>query len=148
VFLQIGLYTRRPPRKCGRLDTRRVGSVAAVAILALGILAVIFVEEGHSGGITSKGITLTGECTVNDWYEGDAVEIRLTTVTTTIGNTTTYYTTSSTISAPTPEITSNSTYTVHIPANTSTTYTITSTSIDQDAAPVGVWFVTTCTYTP
>ena len=85
---------------------------------------------------------------MNDWYEGDAVELMLTKVTTTVGNTTTYYTTSSTISAPTPEITASSTYTTYIPTNTSTTYTIISTSIDQSSAPVGVWFVTTCASAP
>ena len=125
------------------MDARRIGSIAAVAILALGLVVVYVAEQRHS-----EGITLTGTCTVNDWYEGDAVEIMLTTVRTTIGNTTTYYTTSSTISAPTPTITANSTYTIHIPTNTSTTYTITSTSNDWDAAPIGVWFVTTCTYAP
>jgi len=129
--------------KSGRLDARRVGSVAAVAILTVGLFVVYVAEQRHS-----EGTTLTGVCTVNDWYEGDAVEIMLKTVSTTIGNTTTYYTVSSTISAPTPEITANTTYTLYIPTNTSTTYTITSTSIDQNAAPVGVWFVTTCTYAP
>ena len=133
------------------MDLRRVGSVVAVAILVLGLLVVYVAVQNQTLGVSPQhpeGISLTGVCTVNDWYEGDAVEIWLTTVMTTIGNSTTYYTTSSTISTPTPEITSNSTYTVHLTGNTTTTYTVTSTSIDQSAAPVGVWFVTTCTYAP
>jgi hypothetical protein len=125
------------------LDVRRIVSIAAVMILVLGFF-VVFVSEQHH----SEGTTLTGTCTVNDWYEGDAVEVMLKTVTTTVGNSTTYYTEYSTISTPTPEITASSTYTTYTSANTSTAYTIISTSIDLSAAPVGIWFVTTCAFAP
>ena len=94
------------------------------------------------------GTILTGTCTVDDYYEGDAVEIMLTRVTTTVGNTTTSYSTIITVSTPTPEITASSTYATYTSANPSAMYTITSTSIDFSAAPIGVWSVTVCAFAP
>lgn len=94
------------------------------------------------------GTILTGTCTVDDYYEGDAVEIMQMRVTTTVGNTTTYYYITSTVSTPTPEITASSAYTTYTSANTSAMYTITSTSIDLSAAPIGVWSVTVCAFAP
>jgi hypothetical protein len=112
-------------------------------VFVLGVFVVYFFQMR-----SPQKAGLPGTCTVEDYYEGDAVEVQLMTVTTTIGGTTSYYTEYSTAGTPTPEVTASSTYTTSAPANTTVAHAIATTSIDQDRAPVGVWYVTVCTFGP
>jgi PDZ domain-containing secreted protein len=124
------------------VSTRWVSVLALIIVLVLSFLAVAYFRW-----LPSQKAELSGVCVVDDYFEGDAEEVELRIVTTTIGNTTTYFTEWSTISTPTPTLTASSTFTTEATSNFTTAFTLTITSIDLSAAPVGVWFVTVCAFT-
>ena len=115
-------------------------TVTAIVLLVLCAFAVTYFQWVHS-----ERAGLSGAFTVDGYFEGDVVYVQLVTVTTNIGNLTTYYVESST-STPTPTLRANSTFTTEAPSNLTTPYMLTTTSTGLSGLNL-VWNVTVCTFT-
>ena len=109
-----------------------------IIVLILGAFAAAYILWRPSEGPKPLGV-----CTVYDYVEADTVAVEATNVTTTIKNTTTYYTEWSTIT-PTPYVTSSSTFTTAVPSSITTNP---ATATYTAGFPSMIWNVTVCTYT-
>ncbi|MGI0078659.1 MAG: hypothetical protein ACRECH_03470 [Nitrososphaerales archaeon] len=131
------------------MKQRALSTVAIVLILAI-LVSIAFVGIYLSGFTHSQNqsVKLLGVCKVVSYFLPDTEQILVSNVTTTHGNTTSYYlSTYSTITA-TNETLESSTYTTTTYAKNTSGYVMTSTSNDLGAIPSAAWSVAVCTFAP
>ena len=127
----------------GDSSTKSSETSSYLRVIVLVVVIALALVGFYTYTIPSQRPSLSGVCTVYDYFEADTVAVEFTTVTTTIGNTTTYYTVTSIIT-PTPTLTASSTFTTEAPSNvTSNSLTTTLTA----GFPSLIWNVTVCTFT-
>ncbi len=123
-------------------------SRALIVIILILVLALAFTGVYLSGLVHfNNGIKLIGLCDVTSYVLPDTVALTFQNVTTTEGNTTTYYTSTSAI-YPTVEALGSTTYTTTTYASNSSSYTITNSTDILPYSPSSTWAISVCTFAP
>lgn len=120
--------------------------VAGVIALALSQTSLLTVTRTETATATVfENVRVTGTCIATSYFYPDTAELYLTTVTRTIGNTTTTYISSS-VSYPETTTIGTTAYSVLTYANGTSSFVVTSTSTNYGDEPSYGWSVIVCDY--